>query len=199
MNSQGSLADSLIAGQPLTRAIWYTVLALLGTLLIAVAAKTKVPMWPVDMSLQTLAVLTIAATFGTRLGLATILLYLAEGAMGLPVFQGTPERGIGLAYMAGPTGGYLVGYVVMVAMVGWAADRGWGRQPLRLFGVMLAGGVLLLVFGAIWLAVLFGINQAFAYGIGPFIVTDLIKTALAAALVPALWGLTGRLRSRDAE
>ena len=196
MNSHGSLADSFVVNQPWQRAIWYTVLALLGTLLIALSAKTKVPMWPVDMSLQTLAILVIAATFGARLGTATLVLYLVEGAVGLPVFQGTPERGIGLAYMVGPTGGYLVGFVVMAAIVGSAADKGWGRQPLKLFGAMLVAEVLLLTLGAVWLAFLFGIGQAFAFGVGPFIVTDLIKAALAAALVPALWGVTDRLRKR---
>ena len=76
---------------------------------LALSAKVKVPLWPVDASLQTLALFTIAAAFGRRLAVATVALYLLEGALGLPVFQGTPERGIGLAYMAGPTGGYLVG------------------------------------------------------------------------------------------
>ncbi len=90
-------------------------LALGGTLLLTLSAKTKVVLGPVDMNLQTLAVLLIASAFGLRLGLATLLLYLAEGAAGLPVFQSTPEKGIGIAYMLGTTGGYLAGFVVMAA------------------------------------------------------------------------------------
>ena len=104
-------------------------LAVLGTLLLTLSAKTKVVLGPVDMSLQTLVVLLIAAGFGFRLGVATLLLYMAQGAMGLPVFQSTPEKGIGIAYMLGTTGGYLAGFVVMAAIVGWAADRGFDRNP----------------------------------------------------------------------
>src|SRR5690606_4858560 len=103
-------------------------LVVFGTLLLTLSAKMRVVLGPVDMSLQTLAIMLIAATFGMRLGVATLLLYLAEGAFGLPVFQGTPERGLGVAYMLGTTGGYLAGFVVMAAIVGWAADRGLDRS-----------------------------------------------------------------------
>ena len=114
-------------------------LAIAGTLILTLSAKTKVVLGPVDMSLQTLAVFLIAVAFGRRLAVATLLLYMAQGAMGLPVFQGTPEKGIGLAYMLGSTGGYLAGFVVMAAIVGWAADRGWDRNPFKLFAAMLVG------------------------------------------------------------
>ncbi len=164
-------------------------LAIAGTLLLTLSAKSKVVLGPVDMSLQTLAVLGIAATFGTRLGLATLLLYLAEGAMGLPVFQSTPEKGIGVAYMLGTTGGFLAGFVAMAAIVGWAADRGWGRSPLKLFGAMLAAEVVMLGMGFAWLAAIIGAAGAWQFGVAPFIVPDLIKVALAAAIVPAVWSL----------
>lgn len=172
------------------------ILALGGTLLLALSAKTKVVLGPVDMSLQTLAVLLIAAAFGMRLGVATLLLYLAEGAMGLAVFQGTPEKGIGLAYMLGPTGGYLAGFLVMAAMVGWAADRGWDRNPAKLLGAMLAGECLMMLMGFSWLAALIGPDKAWQFGVAPFLVGDLVKLALAAALVPAAWSLIGALRIR---
>lgn len=189
-----SLVGSLVPDSPAQRLAWYVLLAVIGTAVLAVSAKIRVPLWPVDASLQTLAVFAIAASFGMRLATATVLLYLVEGALGLPVFQGTPERGIGLAYMVGPTGGYLVGFVAAAAIVGWGADRGWSRNPFKLFGVMLAGEIVLLALGALWLAYLFGPQQAFAFGIGPFIVTDLLKIALAACLVPALWSVLRRLR-----
>ena len=102
---------------------------------------------PVDLSLQTLVVLLIGATFGLRLGVATLLLYLAEGAAGLPVFQSTPEKGIGLAYMLGSTGGYLAGFLVMAAIVGWAVDRGWGRNIVKLFAAMLVAEVVMMAMG----------------------------------------------------
>lgn len=164
-------------------------LAVLGTFLLTVSAKTKVVFGPVDMSLQTLVVLLIAAGFGFRLGVATLLLYMAEGAMGFPVFQSTPEKGIGIAYMLGTTGGYLAGFVVMAAIVGWAADRGFDRNPVKLFGIMLAANAVMLTMGFAWLAVLIGAEKAWAFGVVPFIVSDLIKVALAAAVVPAVWSL----------
>ena len=165
------------------------VLAVLGTLLLTLSAKTKVVLGPVDMSLQTLAVLLIAASFGFRLGVATLLLYLAEGAMGFPVFQSSPEKGVGIAYMLGTTGGYLAGFVVMAAIVGWAADRGFDRNPVKLFGVMLAANAIMLTMGFAWLATLIGAEKAWAFGVVPFLVGDLIKVALAAAVVPAVWSL----------
>jgi biotin transport system substrate-specific component len=169
-------------------------LALAGTLLLTVSARTKVMLGPVDLSLQTLAVLLIAAAFGLRLGLATLLLYMAEGAAGFPVFQSTPEKGIGLAYMLGSTGGYLAGFVVMAAIVGWAADRGWDRNPLRLAGAMLAAEAAMMAMGFAWLAMLIGPEKSWQFGVLPFVVGDLVKVGLAAALVPAVWSLLPRLR-----
>lgn len=167
-------------------------LVIAGTLLLTISAKTKVVLGPVDLSLQTLAVLVISATFGMRLALATVLLYMAQGAMGLPVFQSTPEKGIGLAYMIGTTGGFLAGFVVMAAIVGWAADRGWGRNPFKLFGAMLAAEAVMMAMGFAWLAGIIGVAGAWQYGVAPFILPDLIKVALAASIVPAVWALLPR-------
>nr|WP_245615573.1 biotin transporter BioY [Afifella pfennigii] len=183
-----------MSDRPASRLFWGFALALLGTALLTISAKTKVPMWPVDISLQTMVVLLIGATYGSRLAVGTLLLYLAEGATGLPVFQGTPERGLGLAYMVGPTGGYLIGFVAAAGLVGWAADRGWSRDPFKLFAVMLVASVLILALGAAWLAYLFGAEKAFALGVAPFVFGDLVKAGLAAALVPAVWSLIGRFR-----
>lgn len=164
-------------------------LALGATLVLTISAKTKVVLGPVDMSLQTLAILVIAATFGLRLGAATLLLYLAEGAVGLPVFQSTPEKGIGLAYMMGPTGGYLLGFVAMAAIAGWAADRGWDRNPLKMAGAMLVAEVAMMTLGFAWLAGLVGAANAWQFGVVPFILPDLVKVALAACFLPAAWAL----------
>jgi biotin transport system substrate-specific component len=167
-------------------------LTIAGTVLLTLSAKTKVMLGPVDISLQTLAVFLIAATFGMRLGVATLLLYMAEGAMGFPVFQSTPEKGIGMAYMLGSTGGYLWGFVVMAAIVGWAADRGWDRHPIKLFNAMLVAEVLMMAMGFAWLALLIGPEKSWQFGVVPFIVGDLIKVALAASLVPAMWSMLQR-------
>lgn len=173
----------------------YAMLALLavaGTLLLTLAAKTKVVLGPVDLYLGNLAVLAIAAAYGLRLGLATFLLYLAEGAMGFPVFQSTPEKGIGIAYMMGTTGGYLFGMILATALVGWAADRGFDLNPVKLFAVMLVGVALILAFGFAWLSTLIGVDKAWQFGVVPFVLADVVKAALAASLIPAVWTLFAR-------
>ena len=170
-------------------------LAVAGTLILTLSAKTKVVLGPVDLSMQTLAVMLIGAAFGMRLAVATLLLYLAEGAMGLPVFQSTPEKGIGLAYMVGPTGGFLIGFVAMAAIAGWAADRGFDRSPIKLFGAMLAAEAVLMALGFAWLAVLIGPEKSWQFGVAPFIVPDMIKVALAAAVVPAVWSILPRKKA----
>ncbi|TIN11629.1 biotin transporter BioY [Mesorhizobium sp.] len=167
-------------------------LAIVGTLLLTLSAKTRVLLGPVDISMQTLAVFLISAAFGMRLGVATLLLYMVEGAIGLPVFQGTPEKGIGIAYMLGSTGGYLFGFVVMAAIVGWAADRGWDRHPVKLFNAMLVAEIVMMAMGFAWLALLIGPEKSWQFGVVPFIVGDLIKVGLAASLVPAVWSLLRR-------
>ncbi|MFC5385308.1 biotin transporter BioY [Aquamicrobium segne] len=169
-------------------------LAIGGTLLLTVSAKTKVFLGPVDISLQTLAVLLIASAFGLRLAVATLVLYMAQGAMGMPVFQSSPEKGIGIAYMLGTTGGYLAGFVAMAAIAGWAADRGFDRNPFKLFGAFMAAEIVMLAMGFAWLAVLIGADKAWQFGVVPFIVGDLIKVALAASLVPAVWSIIARFR-----
>jgi biotin transport system substrate-specific component len=160
-------------------------LAVAGTLLLTLVAKTKVVLGPVDLNLGTLGIFVIAAMFGSRLGLATVLLYMAEGAAGLPVFQSSPEKGVGLFYMLGTTGGYLAGYVVAAAMVGLAADRGWDRSVLKIGATMAAGSLVILALGYAWLAMLIGSDAAFTAGVVPFLLGDVIKVALAASLVAA--------------
>ena len=162
-------------------------LAFAGTLLLTLSAKTKVMLGPVDMSLQTLAIFLIAAAFGMKLGVATLLLYMAEGALGWPVFQSTPEKGIGLAYMMGTTGGYLLGFVVAAAVVGWAADRGWDRNVFKFVGALLVAEIAIMALGYGWLATIIGADKAWTFGVLPFIVPDLVKVGIAAALMPAIW------------
>lgn len=173
-----------------SRLLMQAVAVLAGTAVLALSAKITVPFWPVPMTLQVLAVFLIGAAYGRDLAFVTLLAYLAQGAAGLPVFA----TGAGLAYMAGPTGGYLVGFVIAATIAGWAADRGLDRDPFKLFGAMLVGEIAILGLGAAWLAYLFGVEKAIAFGVGPFIVTDLVKVALAAAIVPAAWSLIARFR-----
>lgn len=167
-------------------------IVVLGTLLLTASAKIQVPFWPVPMTMQTFVVLFLGAALGPRLGALTVLLYLAQGAIGLPVFAGTPEKGIGLAYMAGPTGGFLIGFAAAAYVVGWLAERGWGQSVPKLFLAMLLGHVVLFAFGVAWLAQLIGIEKAWMLGVVPFYAATIFKTALGAFVVPALWQLAKR-------
>ena len=112
--------------------------------------------------------------------------------MGLPVFAGTPEKGIGLAYMMGPTGGYLAGFVVAAALVGWLAERGWDRSVPKLFAAMLAGHAVIFLFGFSWLATLIGAEKAWLLGVVPFFAATAFKTALGSLMLPAGWKLLDR-------
>ena len=183
--------EQAAVGQRVARA---TLLALIGSAVMTLSARLSVPFWPVPMTMESLAVLVIGAAFGLRLGLATLALYLVEGALGLPVFAGTPMYGIGIAYMMGPTGGYLLGFAAAAAIVGFFAERGADRSAPHLLGAMALGHVVLFGFGYAWLAYLMGAKVAWVAGVQPFIVGTLVKTLLAALLVPAVWGVLGRRR-----
>jgi biotin transport system substrate-specific component len=165
------------------------VLAVIGTLALTVSAKLQIPFWPVPLTMQTFVVLVIGMAYGWKLGTATLLFYLAQGALGLPVFAGTPARGLGLAYMTGPTGGYLAGFVAGAALCGWLAERGWDRSPWRTAVAMSVGHVLILAFGWVWLAKLAGAQKAYAAGVAPFYLATVVKTALAVVALPIAWRL----------
>lgn len=171
------------------------ILAIAGTALLTLSAKLKVPFYPVPMTMQTLVVLALGAAYGSRLGAATVALYLLQGAVGLPVFADTPERGIGLAYMMGPTGGFLVGFVAAAYLVGLLSERGFGRSLPWMFAAMTLGHIVIFAFGYAWLATLIGPAKAWAGGVAPFFAATLLKTALGTALVPAVWSLVDRRQS----
>ena len=167
-------------------------LALVGSAVMALSAKLSIPIVPVPVTMQSLAVLLIGAAFGSRLGAATMVLYLAEGALGLPVFAGA--SGLGLPYMLGPTGGYLAGFVLAAFAVGFFAERGAARSVPQLLGAMALGHVVLFALGYAWLAQLIGPAAAWTGGVLPFILGTVVKTLLGALLVPSVWGLVGRRR-----
>ena len=178
-----SLADRLwpaTEGQAVLRA---AVLAVFGSLLLWASAKVQVPFYPVPMTLQTAVVLLIGVAYGPRLAAGTLLLYLAEGAVGLPVFAGTPERGIGLAYMVGPTGGYLAGFLAAAVIAGWTAER--SRHWLTTALGLLAAIVAIHLLGAAWLATLVGPAKAVSLGVLPFLLGDAVKLALVTAAAEA--------------
>ena len=189
-----TLVSVLPETTPLMRAVRFALLAFAGTAIIAISAKIQVPFWPVPMTLQTLAIVVIAMAFGARLGLATLVLYLLEGAVGLPVFAGTPEKGIGIAYMVGPTGGYLVGFAVAAWLAGWLAERGWDRTFLRATAVNFFATAVVFVFGVAWLIPMFGFEKSIAVGVTPFLLSSAFKIALGGAFMTAAWSLVRRLR-----
>jgi biotin transport system substrate-specific component len=173
---------------PTLRAV---ILVALGTALLTLSAKVNLPLPYVPMTLQTLVVLMIGAAYGWRLGCATVIAYLAEGAIGLPVFAGPVG---GLAPLIGPTGGYLVGFVPAAFATGWLSERGWDRSVPRLFVAMALGHIIILASGYAWLAVgmKLGFEKAWLVGIAPFIAASVVKNALGAALVPAIRRLADR-------
>ncbi len=201
------MANLLSAPATLAAAVWSqdksnavlrnTVLAIAGTMVLWLSAKIQIPFYPVPLNLGTLAVLVIGAAYGWRLGLATVALYLAQGAAGLPVFAGTPEKGLGLAYMLGGTGGYLVGFLLAVVAVGWLAERGFDRNFFTTAVAMLIGNALIYIPGLLWLGTLFGWDKPILeWGLYPFIYGDLTKLALAAAILPGAWFLVNKIKGR---
>ena len=168
---------------------------MVGVLVLAVAAKIKVPMWPVPITMGTFAVLIIGAAYGARLGLVTILAYMLVGAIGFDVFAGSSAEAAGLTYMMGGTGGYLVGYVLATLALGALAQRGWDRSVVWMALAMLIGTVLIYVPGLAWLGQLYGWDKPIlAWGLTPFLIGDALKLALAALVLPAVWKLVGRAR-----
>src|SRR5262245_62971884 len=167
------------------------ILVALGTALLTLSAKVNLPLPYVPMTLQTLVVLMIGAAYGWRLGSATLLAYLAEGAIGLPVFAG-PVGGI--APLVGPTAGYLFGFVAGAFVPGWLAERGWDRSVVLLFAAMAVGHIVILAAGFGWLAFGLGLGmpKAWQVGIVPFNAASLVKNALGATLMPAAHRIVDR-------
>lgn len=184
------LADHVWRGSGLGRS---AALVIGGSLALALSAKIQVPFWPVPMTMQSLVVLLLGIAYGSRLAAATVLAYLLEGLVGLPVFAGAVA---GPAYMAGPTGGYLFGFLLGAACIGWLAERGWDRTLVGAFAAMALGHVILFVPGVLWLAFLFGWAKAVAVGVAPFVTATICKTALGVAMMAAFWSLIGRQQER---
>jgi biotin transport system substrate-specific component len=162
------------------------VAVLAASLLLTLSAKVSVPFYPVPMTLQTFAVIGLGFALGPWRATAAVLLYLAEGAAGLPVFAGTPEKGIGLAYLLGPTGGYLLGYTPAALLAGWAGTRRWAARPLPASLAGLLAGAVVYVPGLLWLGTVIGFDKpVLQYGLYPFILGDVTKAILAALLFVA--------------
>ncbi|MEC9431810.1 MAG: biotin transporter BioY [Pseudomonadota bacterium] len=161
-----------------------------GVAALALASKVQVPLWPspVPINLGSMAALAVGAAYGARLGLVTVLVWLALGALGADVFAGSASGATGLAYLLGGTGGYLAGYAAAVAIVGALAARGWSRRPLRMAGALVLGHVALYALGLLWLrGFAADWTQTLAWGLTPFLVGDAIKIALVTLAAPLAW------------
>ena len=186
-----------MASVPLAAALWpdrsdgFTgilraiVLVIAGTAVLTLSAKMKLPLPYVPMTLQTLVVLLIGTAYGWRLGITTVVIYLGAGAAGLPVFAGPVG---GLAPLAGPTAGYLAGFVAAAFITGWLSERGWDRSVLWLFIAMAIGHIIILAAGFAWLAlgIKLGVEKAWLVGVMPFVAASVIKNTLGAMLIPAI-------------
>ena len=152
-------------------------IALVGTILLTISAKIKIPFYPVPMTMQTLVVLLIGITFGWKLGVATIALYLTEGIIGLPVFAGTPEKGIGLTYFFGPTFGYLIGFLVTVFLAG---KFNYNNNLIKNFLKLTFATSFIYILGILWLGGLIGWDKPiFKLGAQPFLLAEVFKILLA--------------------
>ena len=190
-----TLAEAIFPQTGLALRVKQLVLVAAGIAALVLAAKIKIPMFPVPMTMGTFVVLSIGAAYGARLGLATILGYMLIGALGFDVFAGSSAEVSGLSYMMGSTGGYLVGYVLAVVALGALAHKGWDRARGKMALALVLGNALIYVPGLIWLTVLYGLEAPIlSWGLTPFLLGDVVKLALVALLLPALWSLVGRAR-----
>ena len=160
-----------------SKIIKYAFFALLGSILLAISSKVKIPFYPVPMTMQTLVVIMIGIAFGWKLGIATISLYLFEGILGMPVFSGTPEKGVGLIYFTGPTMGYLIGFLIAVFLAGKFV---YNNNLVQNFLKILLATSFIYLLGVIWLGSLIGWDKPiFKLGVQPFLLAELFKILIA--------------------
>ena len=169
-------------------ALWQEALLLvIASGWVALMAQIEIPLWPVPITGQTFGVLLVGAALGSRRGALSLILYLTEGALGLPVFAGGAA---GISRIAGPTGGYLIGFVAAAFVIGWLCERGWDRHFLTMALAMLTGNLVIYLFGIPWLAQFTGWEKVWAAGLLPFLPGDLLKWIFAALVFPWVrsWG-----------
>lgn len=180
-----------------------SVLVVSGAALTAAAAQIAVPLWPVPVTGQTLAVLLVGLTLGAVRGGLSMVLYAVLGIVGLPVFT---DSSSGWHVIAGPTGGYIVGFILASVLTGWLAQLNWDRKVLRALLATLAGTVVTFVVGLPWLAAFLGsvglpndLGSVLQAGLYPFILGGVIKAVLGAGIITAAWALVNRSDRRTAE
>lgn len=188
----GQISRHMVKSGGLGEAMMSLALVLVGVGILAVSARIQVPFYPVPVTMQTLAVMMIAMAYGSKLGTTTLFSYLLAGFLGAPVFAG----GAGFAYMAGPTGGYLAGFLLAGIVLGALADRGWTRNWQTTAAAMLVGTAIIYLLGVTWLSQLIGFDKAITFGLVPFIYGDILKLVIAAVSVPFMWKMVAKLTAK---
>ena len=174
-----------------SRVLKYIIVIFLGSVLLTISSKLKIPFYPVPMTMQTFVVLFLGISFGYKIGLATVSLYLIEGIVGLPVFSNSPEKGVGIIYFTGPTMGYLIGFLPAVFLTGYLKLDDWTKKENRnvefffinLLKLLISVSVIYLL-GLLWLSNLIGFEKAILFGFKPFWIAELFKILLLAFLTP---------------
>ena len=180
MNKNRILINEIKSFEGINQNILNVLLVLIGTFLLAISSKVQVPFWPVPMTMQTFVVFLIGTTYSVRLSFITLLVYLFEGAIGLPVFA----AGGGLAYLIGPTAGYLYGMTASVILISYLANKGYSQTYLKASLSLLIGSVIIFSFGILYLGSIIGYQKAIHVGLFPFIPSEIFKIALAVAIIP---------------
>ena len=188
MNNNNTLIENLMPLNGVNTTIRSILFVLFGTLLLAVSSKIQVPFWPVPMTMQTFVVLVIAMAYGWKLALLTLIAYLIEGALGIPVFA----KGGGLPYLIGPTAGYLYGMAIAAAVIGYFADLGYGKSIIKCVFPLILGTAIIFVCGIGYLSSIIGFEKAIIAGLIPFIPSELFKIALAVFIIPTIWKFTNK-------
>ena len=183
MNNQQPLIENIWPLKKSNIRLKNITLIILGTILIAISAKIQVPFWPVPMTMQTFTVFVIAISYGSRLSLMTLSLYLLEGAIGLPVFA----TGSGIAYLFGPTSGYLFGMLLASGLIGFFGDKGYGKTFFSTLLPLLLGTLIIFLLGVGYLSTLIGPEKAIQGGLLPFIPSEFFKILLAVITINILW------------
>ena len=188
MKNNNVLIDTLLPTNGIKTVYKNIFLVLFGTLLLAVSSKVQVPFWPVPMTMQTFIVFIIGMTYGPKLAFLTLLAYLFEGSLGLPVFA----KGGGIAYLTGPTAGYLYGMTIAAFVIGLFSQKGFAKSYLKSLLALLIGTIIIFTLGVAYLGSIIGYEKALAAGLYPFIISELFKIFLATMLIPTIWKYTNK-------
>ena len=182
MKNNTTLINSLLSTYNVNTYIKNISLVLFGTLLLALSSKVQVPFWPVPMTMQTFIVFIIGMAYGWRLAFFTLVAYLIEGALGLPVFA----KGGGILYLTGPTAGYLYGMAIAAGVIGFFSELGYNESYFKSLISLMVGTVIIFVFGVGYLGLVIGYDKALAGGLYPFIPSEFFKIGLAVIIIPSL-------------